>query len=178
MLGWQYTFGRLHHIRTGGSAHIQSLDKVVSELATAVAGGTSTTQAQTDFIALFSSSSVSTTTINTAFNDLVKAVLDSKVVPGDLTTVAADQAAIQTDLKNLVPGKGGGSGTGTTGTGTGTTGTGTGTTGSGTGTTGSGSTGTSGHKAGHAHKRHKPVHVIVKTVKHLHAKTLSRLKKH
>ena len=52
------------------------------------------------------------------------------MVPNDLTTVAADQAAIQADLKNLFPGKGGGTGGGT---GTGTTGTGTGT---GTGTTG------------------------------------------
>ncbi len=129
--------------------NVQSLEKVVSELATAVAGGSPTTQAQTDFTALFSKSSVSTTTINTAFSDLVKAVQDSKVLPTELTTVAADQAAIQADLKNLFSGKGGGSGsgTGTTGSGTGTTGSGTGTTGSGTGTTGSG-TGTTGSGTG------------------------------
>ena len=56
----------------------QSLNKAVSELATAVAGGTSTSQAQTDFTALFSGSSVSTTTINTAFSDLTKAIQDSE----------------------------------------------------------------------------------------------------
>ena len=184
--------------------NLQSLDKVVSELATAVAGGTSTTQAQTDFTALFGSkSSVSTMTITTAFNDLVKAVQDSKVLPGDLTTVAADQAAIQADLKNLFPGKGGGSGTGTgttgtgtgttgtgtgtTGTGTGTTGTGTGTTGTGTGTTGTGTGGTtgsgsnggtSGHKHARGHKVLHATHVVAKkTVNHAHVRALSRAEK-
>ena len=34
------------------------------------------------------------------------------MLPADLTTVAADQAAIQADLKNLFPGKVGGSGGG------------------------------------------------------------------
>jgi hypothetical protein len=131
--------------------NVQSLNKTVSELATAVAGGASTAGAQTDFTALFSGSSVSTTTINTAFADLTKAIQDSAVLPGDLTTVAADQAAIQADLKNLFPGITGGSGTGTTGTGTGgTTGTGTGgTTGTGTGgTTGTGTGGTTGTGTG------------------------------
>ena len=44
--------------------NFQSLDKVVSELATAVAAGSSTgqAQAQTDFTALFSNSSVSSAT--------------------------------------------------------------------------------------------------------------------
>ena len=156
--------------------NVQSLDKAVSELATAVAGGTSTAQAQTDFTALFSGSSVSTTTISTAFSDLTKAVQHSKVLPGDLTAVAADQAAIQADWKNLFPGKSGGTGTGTGTTGTGTTGTGTGS----GGTTGTGSTGnTGGHKTkkGH-HKLHHAEHVIVKTVKPVrHARELSRLKK-
>ena len=113
----------------------QSLNKAISELATAVAGGTSTSQAQTDFAALFTGSNVTTVTINTAFADLTKAIQDSAVLPGDLTTVAADQAAIQSDLKNLFPGRtGGGIGTGTTGTGTG-------------GTTGSGTGGTTGTRA-------------------------------
>ncbi len=172
--------------------NVQSLDKVVSELATAVAAGSSTgqAQAQTDFTALFSKSSVSSAAITTAFNDLVKAIQDSKVVPMDLTTVAADEAAIQTDLKNLFPGKGGGTGTGTTGTGTGATGTGTGTTGTGTGTTGTGTgttgtgtgttgtgTGTTGHKKARGHKVVRERHIVVEIVKHLHAKTLSRAKK-
>jgi chaperonin cofactor prefoldin len=150
----------------------QSLDKTVSELATAVAAGASTAQAQTDFTALFSGSSVSTTTINTAFSDLTKAIQDSKVLPADLTTVAADQAAIQADWKNLFPGKGGGTGTGTgTGTGSGA--------GTSSGSTGSGSTGSiGGHKTTtKAHKGHHSAHVVIKIVKTKHTKKLSRLKK-
>src|SRR5262249_49541032 len=87
-----------------------SLNKVISELATAVAGGASTSQAQTDFTALFSGSHVPATMIDKAFSDLTKAIQDSKVVPDDLTTVAADQAAIQADLKNMNPGNGDGTG--------------------------------------------------------------------
>ena len=64
------------------------------------------------------------------------------MTPTDLSTVAADQAAIQADLKNLFPGKTGGSGTGTTGTGTG------GTTGTGTGGYGTGTGGTTGTRPG------------------------------
>ena len=97
--------------QAGAFLNPQSLDKVVLELATAVAGGTSTTQARTDFTALFSNDpSVSSTTISAAFSDLTKAIMDSNIQPADLTTVAADQAAIQTDLKNLFPGRNGGSG--------------------------------------------------------------------
>jgi hypothetical protein len=154
--------------------NFQSLDKVVSELATAVAGGSSTAQAQaqTDFSDLFSKSSVSTSTINTAFNDLVKAVQDSKVLPTDLTTVAADQAAIQADLKNLFPVKGGGSGSGSGTTGGSASGSGT------SGTTGSGSTGSvTGKKAVVGHKNHHPVPVVAKPVSLVHARKLSRSKK-
>jgi hypothetical protein len=79
----------------------KTLQPVISELATAVAGNSATTQAQTDFTALFSSSSVSSTVMTTTFNDLVKVIGDSAVTPTDLTTVATDQAAIQTDLNNL-----------------------------------------------------------------------------
>ena len=56
----------------------QSLQKTVSELATAVAGGGDTTQAKTDFNALFSGSSVAQTTIDKAFSDLVQTIQDSK----------------------------------------------------------------------------------------------------
>jgi hypothetical protein len=83
----------------------QDLKSVVSELATAVAGGTSTAQAQTDFNNLFSGSSVSTTVITNTFNDLVKTITDSGVTTTDLSTVASDEAAIQADLSNL-PGHG------------------------------------------------------------------------
>jgi predicted outer membrane protein len=81
----------------------KTLNPVISELATAVAGGTSTSQAQTDFAALLSGSSVSAPVITSTFNNLVKTIQDSKVTPADLTTVANDQAAIQTDLKSLHP---------------------------------------------------------------------------
>ena len=160
-----------------------TLDPVISELAMAVAGGTSTSQAQTDFTALFSGSGVSSTTITNTFNDLTKAIQHSAVTTTDLSTVAADQAAIQTDLKNLFPGRDGGTGSGTGG---GTTGTGTGTGGS----TGSGSTGSS---SGHTkHQRHHPkvhhashvalkatkVKVVTHATKAAHVgKELSRLKK-
>ncbi len=130
----------------------QKLNPVISELANAVAGGSSTTQAQTDFAALFTGK-VSNSVVTATFNDLVKAIQDSNVTTADLATVAKDEAAIQSDLSNLHKSKGGTGtpGTGNTGTGTqgsgssgsGTTGTGTTGTGTtGTGTTGKGTTGT------------------------------------
>ena len=80
---------------------VKNLNSAINELATAIAGGTSTSQAQTDFTALFSNSSVSTTTITTTFNDLVQTIQDSTVTTTDLSTVAADEAAIQADLGKL-----------------------------------------------------------------------------
>jgi cell division protein FtsB len=82
----------------------QALQKVTSELATAVAGGTDTTQPKTDFNALFSGSSVAQTVIDKAFADMVQTIKDSKVTTTDLQTVATDQKAIQTDLTNLTGG--------------------------------------------------------------------------
>jgi len=99
--------------RAGVHLSFSALNKVISELATAVAGGTSTSQAQSDWNALFSGSSVSTTVITNTFNDLVTAIGSSKVTTTDLTTVANDEAAIQTDLKNLASGRSGGTGSGT-----------------------------------------------------------------
>jgi hypothetical protein len=148
----------------------QSLKQVISELATAVAGGTSTSQAQSDFTALFSGSTVLATTINTAFSDLTKAIQDSNVLPGDLTTVATDQAAIRADLKNLNQASGGSPGSGSAGTGTDGSTSG--------GTTGTGSTGSHrGHK-NHVvkHKLHHAVHV--KALKIAHPKKLVRMKGH
>jgi hypothetical protein len=137
----------------------QKLNPVISELATAVAGDTSTSQAQTDFTALFNGSSVSSTLITSTFNDLVKAITDSKVTAADLTTVASDESAIKSALNSAHGNKGGTGKSGSTGTGiqgSGSSGsgtTGTGTTGTGTGSTGSGTTGTStGGK--HGHGRH------------------------
>jgi hypothetical protein len=81
----------------GGS----SLQNVTRELVTAVAGGADTTQAKTDFNALFTSSSATQATIDKAFSDMVQTIADSKVTAADLQAVAADQQAIQTDLTNL-----------------------------------------------------------------------------
>ena len=206
------TVADLQNLTTDGQAinqagfhfDVQTLLPVISELATAVAGNSPTTQAQTDFTSLFGSSSVLTATITTTFNDLVKAIQDSNVTTGDLTTVASDQAAIQADLKKLapvlpitppvpiipvlpiLPGSGSGS-TGTGSTGTGSTGTGsTGIGSTGTGSTGTGSTGgttTTGHHHKLARVRIKEalVHTVKKAVNHAvktaHTVALAREKK-
>ena len=60
----------------------QNLQKSVSELVTAVASGAATTQAKTDFNALFSGSNVAQSTIDKTFNDLVQTIQDSKVTIG------------------------------------------------------------------------------------------------
>src|SRR5208283_3369243 len=76
---------------------------------TEVASGAATTQAQTDFTALFTGSTVAQSTIDKTFNDLVQTIQDSKFTAADLSAVAADQAAVQSDLHNL-PGGGRGFG--------------------------------------------------------------------
>ena len=60
----------------------QSLNKVTNELATAVAGRADTTQAKTDFAALFTGSSVAQATIDTTFTDLTQAIKDSGITIG------------------------------------------------------------------------------------------------
>jgi hypothetical protein len=87
--------------QAGSRIDLKSLGAAVNELATAIAGGTSTAQAQTDFTAVFANTSVSSATVTQAFTDLSKAIADSGVTSTDLSTVAADQAAIQKDLANL-----------------------------------------------------------------------------
>ena len=87
----------------------QNLQKSVSELVTAVASSAATSQAQTDFNALFTGSNVAQSTIDKTFNDLVQTIQDSKITSADLSAVAADQAAIQSDLNNM-PGGGRGFG--------------------------------------------------------------------
>jgi hypothetical protein len=75
----------------------QGLEKAVTELAMAVAGGGDTTQARDDFNALFNGSSVPQSAVDAAFDDLAQIIKDSGVTPMDLTAVANDEAAIQTD---------------------------------------------------------------------------------
>jgi len=78
----------------GGGLKVESLQTVLGSLATAVAGGADTTQAQTDFNALFSGSKVDQTTIDKTFTDLVQTIKDSKITATDLTDFATAQAAI------------------------------------------------------------------------------------
>jgi hypothetical protein len=131
--------------QAGVSITPSALGKVISELAMAVAGSAPTSQAMSDWTALFSGSTVSTTVITNTFNDLVSAIQSSHVTTTDLTTVANDEAAIQTDLKNLFSAHTGSKGTGS-GTGTG----------SSSGTVPGGSTGS---------KHSKPIPVVHKLVK-------------
>ena len=87
-----------------------SLQKALSVLAAAAKGSTtiSPAAASSEFAGLFPAADQAAAT--TVYNDLVKIVNDSGVTSPDLTTVASDQAAIQTDLNNLR----GGSSNGTT----------------------------------------------------------------
>jgi hypothetical protein len=156
----------------------QSLNKVMSELANAVAGGTSTSQSLTDFTALFANSSISTTLITGSFNDLVKAIGSSNVTTSDLSTVASDEAAIQADLKSLRSA----SGSGKSGSGSGLiSGGSTGSTGS-SGSTGSaGSTGSTGNTGSGKH-HHLPLrkakgHTHLTTSRHPKP-TIERKRKH
>ena len=140
--------------QAGFQFNSQSLKPVISELATAVAGGSSTAQAQSEFTALFSGSTVSASVITTTFNDLVKTIQDSKVTSSDLSAVAGDEAAIQTDLNTLHPVIPVGTGTGSGTKGGGTSGTGS------PGTTG-GSSGTGHHLNSQHHKTPRPGHALV-----------------
>jgi len=132
-----------------------ALEKALSDLAAAATGSTtiSSASASSEFTGLFPTSDAAA--VATVYNDLVKIVNDSGVTSTDLTTVASDQADIQTDLNNLH----GGSSNGTTITAGATTTTlsagssgGTGSSGSGGGTSGGGSTGGTGK----AHHRKVP----------------------
>ncbi|MDR3622672.1 MAG: hypothetical protein P4L85_25190 [Paludisphaera borealis] len=78
----------------GGGLKTESLQTVLGSLATAVAGGADTTQAQADFNALFSGSKVDQATIDKTFTDLVQTIKDSKITTTDLTDFAAAQAAL------------------------------------------------------------------------------------
>jgi hypothetical protein len=176
----------------------QELNPVLTELATAVAGGTSTTQAQTDFTALFSGSKVPSSLITSTFNDLVKAIQDSHVTTTDLATVANDESAIQSDLSNLnYGGDSGSTGSGSTGpANTGSGSTGSGTTGSGSkvdseskpliqspantlagttsGSTGSGTPGTDSGTTG-KHGHHSKAHALAHAQAHHSAVKIARV---
>jgi hypothetical protein len=78
----------------------QGLWSAVSELASSVASGTSTAQAQTDFNTLFSGSGVAQSVIDQTFSDLVQAIQDSHVTTTDLATVASDETAFANDMNS------------------------------------------------------------------------------
>jgi len=104
---------------TGTSLNRTALNKAVTDLATAVAGGTDTTAAKAEFSALFTGTSVLQATIDKTYADVVQTVMDSKVTPTDINTITTDRTAVQTDLTNLHQAQ-----AATTGTGPGTGGTG------------------------------------------------------
>jgi hypothetical protein len=141
--------------QAGARIDVKALDSAVAELATALTSTNPvTTQAQTDFQAVFASTGVPAATVTQAFNDLSKAITDSGIKSGDLATVAKDQAAIQSDLANLHKGHdgdsddSGGTGSSTGGNGTSSSGsgstTGSSATGSGSGCSNGGSSSSSG----------------------------------
>jgi hypothetical protein len=86
----------------------KSLQTVVNDLVTAVAGGADTSQVQSDFNALFADSKVDQTVIDQTFNDLVQTIQDSKITSDDASLIADDQAAVQADLDALPQGGPGG----------------------------------------------------------------------
>jgi hypothetical protein len=75
----------------------QGLWSAVSELANAVASGTSTSQAHADWSAMFSGSGVSQQAIDQTFSDLAQTIQDSHVTTTDLATVTADETALVDD---------------------------------------------------------------------------------
>ncbi len=78
-----------------------ALQDAVGKLATAVASGADTGEAQAAFNALFADSSVGQETIDKAFADLVQTIQDSHVTADDLQTIADDRQAVQTALESL-----------------------------------------------------------------------------
>jgi hypothetical protein len=86
----------------------KSLQTVVNDLVTVVAGGGDTSQVQSDFNALFADSKVDQTVIDQTFDDLVQTIQDSKITADDASLIADDQAAVQADLDALPQGGPGG----------------------------------------------------------------------
>jgi uncharacterized protein YukE len=78
-----------------------ALQDAVGKLATAVASGADTGEAQAAFNALFADSSVGQETIDKAFADLVQTIQNSHVTADDLQTIADDRQAVQTALESL-----------------------------------------------------------------------------
>ncbi len=76
----------------------QGVWPVVNELATAVAAGTSTAQAEADWNALFAPSGAPQPVISQFFADLVQTIQDSHVTSADLATVASDETAFIQDV--------------------------------------------------------------------------------
>ena len=69
----------------------------IGQLVIAVATGTSTSQAQTDFRDSFAANAPAALLTQT-LNDVMEAVDDSHVTPADLSTVASDEAAVYADM--------------------------------------------------------------------------------
>ena len=69
----------------------------IGQLVIAVAAGTSTSQAQTDFRDSFAANAPAALLTQT-INDVIEAVGDSHVTPADLSTVASDEAAVYAEM--------------------------------------------------------------------------------
>ncbi len=106
-------------LSAGLTVNAPLLQTAVGELANALTGSTTVTQAraQTDFNAAFSGTNYSASpppaAVTNAFHDVSTAITHSNVTTGDLSTVATDQTNIQTDLTNIQKARG--TSTGSTG---------------------------------------------------------------
>jgi len=67
----------------------QGLQHSMTHLVSVVADGSDPARAKGEFAALFGGSTVPESAIDAAFNDLVQAIKESGVTPGDLATVDA-----------------------------------------------------------------------------------------
>ena len=95
----------------GGGIKADDLNAVLSSLATAVAGGADTSQAQSDFNALFADSKVDQDAIDKTFADLVQTIQDSNITTTDLTDFATAVSALPKPGDAMQdPGFGGGPG--------------------------------------------------------------------
>jgi predicted outer membrane protein len=87
--------------QTGFRFNPVTLNPAIYDLALAVATGSTKPVSESEFAALFAGSRVSTAVIDKTFSDLAISIKDSRVTVNDLTTVAALEATIRTDLSDL-----------------------------------------------------------------------------
>jgi len=69
----------------------QGLQHSMTHLVSVVADGSDPARAKGEFAALFGGSTVPESAIDAAFNDLVQAIKESGVTPGDLATISGSE---------------------------------------------------------------------------------------